>query len=251
MPMEPITWSTSKVDTAVSCLYKYNKVYNEKIKEASHALSLGSTFHEVMANEIISKNEDPKLLLATLDSQGEDDPELYSWVPSISSFVKKWNKLLAENNLESTVEKKYAVDRDFKSVDFFSKDAYIRGVFDLWTYDEKNKRLIIVDHKSSKKASSPAQVREHNQLLLYVVMLSNMFNLEWKQAYVALHFVRHAKLVHAWLTHREVDTFLKRYTKLLNVLEERIIECYETGVWERTQGFHCRWCSFKGECPMQ
>lgn len=247
--MEPIVWSTSKVDAASACLYKYNKVYNEKIRQVTPALTLGTNVHEIMADELISKNEDENILLDRLDSQGDLDPEVYSMVPNISSFVKKWNALMAKDNLEPTIEKQYAVDRNFKEVGFFDKDAYIRGVFDLWAYDERNKRLLIVDHKTNKACLGKKAVWEYPQLNLYIVMLTKMFNLDWDSAYIALHFLRHGKVVSAWVTREEMDVFFKKYTHLLTVLEERIVSCYERNDWPTCPGFYCNWCGFKGECP--
>jgi ATP-dependent exoDNAse (exonuclease V) beta subunit len=224
-------------------------VYGDNVKEASHALSLGSEFHDVMADEIVSRNTDVDKLIARLDDEGGHDPELYSWVPNIVDFNKRWSSLCAKGSLEATIEQKYAMTRDCKKTGFMSKDAYIRGVFDLWALDEANKKLIVIDHKSSKSAISANAVKEHTQLNLYVYMLTRMFNLDWERAHIALHFVRHNKIVWAGVNQKEMEAFGKRYLHLLSILEDRTVKAYETGNWERTKGVHCRWCSFKGECP--
>lgn len=241
-------WSTSKADTASQCMYKFMRVYGDGVKESSHALTLGSDFHEIMANELLTRNKDINTLVKRLDEKPGCDPEIYSWSDGIVDFTTKWTDFMETNGFEATIEQKYAMTRDFKKADFFGDDAYIRGVFDLWGLDEKNNRLVVIDHKSSKSASSPAVVKTHNQLNLYVVMLTRLFNLKWDYAHIALHYIRHNKIVWAKLSHKEVDNFEARYLHFLSILEDRVVKAYETSNWERTPGFHCGWCSFKNEC---
>lgn len=241
-------WSTSKADCAAQCLHKFKRVYGDKVKESSHALSLGSEFHDVIADQIVARNTDTEKLLAKLDAKGGHDPELYQWVPNIIDFNKKWQQLVIDRGLEPTIEQKYAMTRDFKKTEFLGDDAYIRGVFDLWALDEADKKLIVLDHKSSKKASSSKEVKEHAQLNLYVFMLTKMFSLDWEYAHICLHFIRHNKLVWAKLTRKETEQFGKRYLHFLSILEDRIVKAYETNNWERCPGVYCRWCSFKDEC---
>lgn len=241
-------WSTSKADTAAQCMYKFRRVYGDKVKEASHALSLGSDFHDIIANEIVTRNTCPSVLQQRLDERGGTDPEIYQWAPDIIDFSTKWQALVADNNLEPTIEQKYAMTRDFKKTGFLDKDAYVRGVFDLWALDEANRKLIVVDHKSSKKCISANAVKTHQQLNLYVFMLTKIFSLDWDRAHIALHFIRHNKLVWAGLNRKETEEFGKRYLHFLSVLEDTIVKAYETSNWEKRPGVPCRWCSFRGEC---
>lgn len=241
-------WSTSKADTATQCLYKFMRVYGDGVKEASHALTLGTDTHDVVAKEILCRNTSEDELLRKLDDKGGVDPELYVMVPNIVAFNTKWQALVDDKGLEPTIEQKYAMTRDFKKTGFFSKDAYIRGVFDLWAMDEADKKLIVIDHKTSKNASSANAVKAHTQLNLYVFMLTKLFNLKWERAHIALHFLRHGKLVWAGLTPKEVEQFGKRYTHYLSALEGTIVKAYETNNWQKCPGVYCRWCSFKDEC---
>lgn len=241
-------WSTSKADTAAQCLYKYKRVYIDKVKEESHALTLGSVTHDVIANELLSMNTDENVLIEKLDDMGGVDPELYAMVPNINKFCVYWCNYVKEHDLEPTIEQKYAMTRDCKRTGFLDSDAYIRGVFDLWAFDERRRKLIVIDHKTSKALSSADAVKAHSQLNLYVYMLTKMNNLEWDTADIALHFVRHGKNVWAYITRKDMEEFGARYMHFLAILEERITKAYETNNWERCPGFHCKWCSFKGEC---
>lgn len=247
--MNPIVWSTSRADCAMQCLRKYNKVYNEKIKETSHALQLGTEIHSILANQIQSKNDDPVLLQVDLDKKKDIDPEIYSMVPNISKFVGNWNLRAEKDDLAPIIEQKYAITKEGEACGFFDNNAYVRGVFDMYAYDANNKRLIVIDHKSSKSASSPAKVKKNNQLNLYVYMLTKIFNFDWEYAEIALHFVRFGKLVWADLDRKEVEDFGISYMKLLSVLDSRILKAQESGEWTPEPGFYCNWCSFKKDCP--
>lgn len=245
---KPISWSTSKADTANECLYKYKRVYMDKISATGRALWLGSAIHDIQAEELTSRNTDLKVLVSKLDKKGHIDPEIYSMTEAMCNFTKKWLDYVDKNNVEYTVEKKYAITRDLKATSFMAKDVYIRGVIDLWAYDESNKRLIIVDHKTSKAALGVQGVKEHKQLNLYAWMLTKLHNLDWDRANIALNFTRHDKLVWSGLSREEVEDFGIAYCKFLSDLEDRVNECLETSLWPREPGFYCNWCSFKPEC---
>lgn len=249
MAIKPVVWSTSRADCMMQCLHKYDQVYNHKIKEESHALTLGTSIHEIIADELCSHNDNPEILQDRLDSLGIEDPDIYAMVPNISKFVKDWNERSKRDGLEATIEKQYAVDKNFNMTDFMGSDAYIRGVFDMYAYDEANKRLIVIDHKSSKSCLSKAKVKAHPQLNLYVVMLTRMFNLDWEIAEIALHYVKFGKVVWADLDRNEMEVFEKKYKHLLSILDKRIYDAYENDVWPATPGFYCSWCSFKKNCP--
>lgn len=245
---KPISWSTSKADTANECMYKYKRVYVDKVPATGRALWLGSTIHDIQADELISRNTDLKTLVKRLDAKGHVDPEIYAMTEAMCNFTKKWVSYVEEHKLEYSVEKKYAITREFKATEFLAKDVFIRGVIDLWAYDEKAKRLIVVDHKTSKSALNVEGVKNHKQLNLYVWMLTKLYGLEWDRAQFALNFTRHDKLVWSGVSREEMEDFGVAYCKFLNDLEDRVNECLDTGVWPREPGFYCNWCSFKGEC---
>lgn len=243
-----ISWSASKADTANECLYKYKRVYVDKVPATGRALWLGSTIHDIQAEELTNKNIDAKILAKRLDAKGHVDPEIYAMTTAIANFTKKWVKYAEDHNLEYKVEKKYAVTRDLKETAFLAKDVFIRGIIDLWAYDAADKRLIIVDHKTSKTALNAQGVKDNKQLNMYVWMLTKMFDLDWDRASIALNFTRHDKLVWAGVSREEMEDFGVAYVKFLADLEDRVNGCLDTSVWPREPGFYCNWCSFKAEC---
>lgn len=247
----PICWSTSRADTAEQCLFKYNMIYNKKIRAKSKALNLGGFVHRIQAEQLVNGNDDPTKIVAYLDKLSETEevyPEVYQMVPNIVSFVTRWKDLAAKDNLKATVEKQYAMDLNGKSVGFFSKEARIRLVIDMWAHDPVNKRLIIIDHKTNKSALGQKAVSEYKQLKLYVYGLSEMFDLPWNKAHVALHFLRFGKIVWATMTPKECKDFAEGYKKYLQLLDDKVSKAEYSNKWESEKGFWCNYCTFKQEC---
>jgi hypothetical protein len=246
--MKAMAWSTSKVDAALECPFKFKKIYIDKEEHTGKALILGNLMHKIMADEILAMNTNVEKLVKRVDDLHVTDPEVYKMIPNVTSFVQKWEDLSTRENITATIEKQYAINRDYNEVSYFAPDVFIRGVFDMWSYDENNRRLIVLDHKTNKSTISSAKVKTHNQLNLYVWMLTKMFGLKWDKAHIALHFLRHGKITWAIVTQEEMEAFGIKYVKLLNTLEEQIAEYMETDNWPRTRGFYCRYCSFRNQC---
>jgi len=248
---ESICWSTSRADTAEQCLFKYNMIYNNKIRASSKALNLGGFVHRIQAEQLASGNEDPLVIVQQLDKLAETEdiyPEVYQMVPNIVSFTKKWKELSAKDNLTATIEKRYAMNIEGKETGFFSKDARIRLVIDMWAHDPVNKRLVIIDHKTNKTALGQKAVREYKQLKLYVYGLTEMFDLSWEKAHVALHFLRFGKIVWATMTPQECKDFAEGYKKYLQLLDDKVSRAEYSKQWPGEHGFWCNYCTFKQEC---
>lgn len=252
IPTSNIVWSVSKSDTANQCLYKYKKVYIDKISESSPALILGDRTHLFIAKELTElMRRDPSI--AAMQKKLDEEnalPEIYAMLPHIQEFLVRWKKYCLDNPLEYFVENKYAITKDDKQAEsFFTDDAYIRGVIDLWALDANNKRLIVIDHKTSKKAPSEEEVRNNKQLNLYCWKLTKMFNLKWDRAVIMINAVRHGKLIQVGKTYDDIMTFGEQFKHLLSMLEEKIAICTHHNYWPARKSYTCNWCSFKSECP--
>lgn len=249
-----MAWSISKADTAMQCMYKFKRVYIDKVPLFGHALTLGSTMHEIQAEEIEQGNTCTKTLQSKLDktkwaTNAEYGPEIYGMVPHVVNFVKKWQEIETKYIVKPTIETKYGLTKDFKPTGFLAKDVYFRGIIDLWGFSESTKKLIVMDHKTNKNAMSPAKVKDSIQLNMYVWMLTKIYEFDWERAHIALHFLRHGKIVWAGLNWREVEDKVTQYFGTLKVMEERIAESRKTGEWEPQTSYLCNWCQFKRECP--
>lgn len=189
-------------------------------------------------------------LVKMMDSAGVFYPELYQFIPSMISFNNTWVPFCNRNALKYEVENKYAINRNLEKVPFFDKKVFIRGVFDLWAWNEKEKILYIIDHKSNKSSMSENHVSKMPQLKLYALMLTSMFKLEPDVIQVGINLFRHNKLVKALISMDDVLQFKESYFPHLDYLEDKIHECESTGIFDKKPGFYCRWCPYKSGCEL-
>lgn len=212
-----------------------------------------------VANDFVVNNENnddiytteylTKKIQKILDKSKAPD-EAYTMLPNMVSFIKKYRdmrlgSLKKEQPLSFRVENKYGITKEKTCTTFFAKDVFIRLVVDMWAYDPISKKLIIMDHKTNKAAGNVEYVRTSEQLNLYAWALMNMFNLDVEFAEVALHFVRHGKIVWARLTKEDLDNFGVRYTKKLARLDHEIACCENGNEWPKNFSFHCNWCPYR------
>lgn len=257
-----LPWSCSRVDTALTCLHKFKRVYLEGEKESSNSLVLGSLTHEIMADLLQHKKPDAAVFFDLLDKYYptflDKDPtgiikdELSSFMEYMVGFVKRWHKFLDAHGITKfKTEHKYGVTRLFKRSSFIpigNRETFIRSAIDLWAYDKNTQSLYIIDHKTNKSASSSQKVKENIQLNLYAVMLKAIYKMPVKQTYIALNFVRRKKIVWAKLTPYEVWYFMMMYNNTLRHLENKLYDCDSSLVWPATPSYKCQWCTFKDSC---
>lgn len=257
-----LPWSFSRMDVAGSCLYKFYNIYHEGIKESSPALTLGSLTHEVIADLLrdgAPSVEKAQIFLvkaykayAELDSNGAAWLEAANMLPYMVTFTNNWkNMLKSKGIIKDRIEIPYALNADKKRASFVpncNNQPYLRGIVDLWAWDKETKTLYIVDHKTNKSTQSSNKVKEHRQLNLYIGMLANIYNLDWKRAVVGLNFLRKGKTVWATIYPHEHVEFMDKFFNTLKYLEFKLYECESNMIWPAVKSFKCSWCSFKDTC---
>lgn len=256
-----VPWSTSKIKTASQCRRQFYNVYVKKMKEESQALSSGTLAHQVIA-ELLNKRdyvkeEEADQVLQTLIP--EDIPEIFKetayndvreMLPYMCSFVNSLQDELQEHpGIEKYhVEQRYAVTEDMGRSCFNDKSAFLRGIIDLWYYDKETRVLYIIDHKTDKSAKSVNAVRKTDQLLLYAAFLTLVYNLDWRQCFIGLNFLRKGKKVISPVSREELRTFMKDLLEKLAYLEQIIDSCVVCKEWPAFHGFYCSWCGFRDIC---
>ena len=257
-----LPWSSSRVDTACSCLYKFYKVYMEGYKEESSALTLGSLTHEILAKSITDGSPSILKLQSWLhqsyelyrdkDTTGEIYSEVDGFLQYIMEFTTKWKNFLSQEGItEDHVEEPYGLTQRCSKAPYIPTEAnstYFRGIVDLWAYDPNKGILYIVDHKTNKSALSKQRVKEHPQLNLYTMMLTSIFQLPWRKAVVGLNFIRKEKVVWNTIYPKEAEEFRDKYWNTLKYLEYKLWEAESDMVWPATRSFKCNWCTFKSSC---
>lgn len=258
-----LPWSHSKAEVAKTCMYKFSRVYLDGERESSPSLLLGSFAHETLetllrAPEAPTVENATDILLQIKNNyveEGDKEQAYYEVIPMlpyIVDFVIKWKNFIKDKNIKHwRVESAFGLteDRHRATYEPGPYRTYIRGRIDLWAYDAQTKTLYVIDHKTNKNAESPKKVKENLQLNLYITFLSNVYKLEWKEAYYGLNFLRRKKIVWARTTPEENANFTDMYFNTLRVLEERILDCELDNYWPPEESYKCGMCSFKGDCP--
>lgn len=257
-----LPWSSSRIDTAETCMYKFSNIYLKGVKESSKSLTTGSLSHEIIA-ELLKSSREPSIefaeeLLGLFLPKFKENCDVNEAVddvramfPYMCSFVRSWKAFLKEHNIKKDrVEKLYSINENLKRASNAScAKPYFRGVIDLWCYDEETKTLYVIDHKTNKAALSANKVREHQQLNLYVAMLTFVYGIKWEHAIIGLNFLRKGKLVQVEVTKEDIKYFMIDFLNRLRYLEQSLRVSCLNGEWEPEPSFKCKWCSFKNECP--
>lgn len=230
-----------------------DKLSSEQKKE------LGEEGLTKLANDFVLSKENEEIMYtkealvkkiqAILDKKRAPE-EAYTMLPNMVKFIQSYrgmrlNSLKKNASLDFKVENKYGITSDYKCTTFFAKDVFIRLVVDMWAYDAESKKIVVIDHKTNKSAGNVDYVKNSEQLNLYCWALMHMFDLDVEVAEVALHFVRHGKIVWAKITKQELLDFGVRYQKKLHRLDHEISCCENSNEWPRNVSFHCNWCPYK------
>lgn len=258
-----LPWSCSRMEVAGSCLHKFKQVYLEGIKEESPALTLGGLSHEIIA-DLLADGGEPSIAKAEIfltrhypmykeaDLDGTAFNTVRTFFPYMVEFVTKWKHMLSEKGIKrARVEHPYGLTRELTRAAYIPNDirqTYLRGIIDLWAYDPNTQTLYIVDHKTNKSTMSKQKVKDHIQLNLYIAMISRIYKLKWKRAFVGLNFLRKNKIIWAVVEPKENAVFMDIFMNTLRYLEARLFECENSLVWPAERSFRCSWCALKEGC---
>lgn len=203
-------WSFSRYNVFAQCPGKAKLLYIEKMKEpSSAALENGTAKHAEMENFL--KGRQP----------------LPDWVHA--KVVDFCVKLAAE---KPAAELEVAFNREWKPVDWFSKDAWARIKID--ALSKQGDTVRIIDWKTGKVRDGEYD----EQLELYALTALLMFptvNLVSS----ALVFVDHGVVIQGeQFTREDLSTLLKRW-------EDRVTPMLEGTEFPYTPNSYCKWCHFR------
>jgi len=257
-----LPFSHSKAEVAKTCMAKFARIYLSGERENSPALLLGSFAHETIEN-MLRDTEAPTLEKAqaylqqirdTYDGVGDKEVAYRDALPLLNymvSFVSKWKTFLTEKQIKHwKIESAFGLQENLTRAQYEpgTYRTYLRGRVDLWAYDQKEKTLYIVDHKTNKSISSQKKVHENPQLNLYVGFITNTYKLDWEKCYFCLNYLRRGKAVWSMTTRDENKFFMQTYINTLHTLEDRILDCEMNGVFPEEESYMCGMCSFKDTC---
>ena len=241
-------WSNSKLNTAEECLYKYHHVYVLGNALEAPYFTLGSQVHSVIEKCLKNGIRDALEVRNLMDLSKNLDPVAYTFIPYIITFLAKIDKLEAERDFKFVIEERFGITKGLEKTSFFGKDLFLRGIFDMWAYDPKEKMLVIIDHKTSKSMKKEAELEQDRQLLMYIWILAKANNIEWERAHIAHNYIRQGKLVWAVVYPEELEIFEKDLMKFVERITLRVREANAAGNWPREKSWKCRFCPMKLDC---
>lgn len=154
--------SWSRLSDYLQCPRKFKFKYIDKLtnftaQSDSPHLIRGSNVHKALENYLISVNEGK--------NPGESSlPEVEQTKPLIQSFRQNFTSVVPEQQI--------SIDKDWKQVEWFSKQSYYRAIFDLIALAPT--AVVIGDYKTGKFKDYSAD--EPGQLELSAAIALNMWS---------------------------------------------------------------------------
>lgn len=217
-----IALSWSRISDYRQCPKKFNLKYIEKAqnfkiedKDKSVHLVRGGNVHSQLESYVVKKlkGEIPNVTM----------PEVIGVTPLIDNIMANYN-VLPENQI--------AIDENFKSVDWYSKAAWFRVIYDLIGF---GKSLLLVDWKTGKFNDYGGSMDELGQLHLSALVGMALWP-DYDQCDTTYVFVDHKKTISCKFDHNDLEPMREKLIK-----EHRLIN--EEQEFKAKKNQFCRWCA--------
>ncbi len=190
--MANFAWSFSSIDVHETCPKKYYhlKVAKDFKDEDSAESEDGKIIHKVLHNRVIKGTP----------------------LPLQQRHMERMAAPFAAMKCEKAGEIKLCLNREFKCVDFFAKDAYVRGIIDLLLIPRPT-HAIIVDWKTGKVKDNFDQIELTAAMVLQLIPELETFELVFA-------WVRHSKFTRKSITKADLPAIWKKYLDKANAIEQ-------------------------------
>ena len=251
-PLKPLQpWSFSKLQTAEYCMYKFKRVYLDGIREDMFHLKLGREIHEILALSMRSQAYSPTYLEPYKNSETYND--LSAMVVKIDSFITTFQRMFPAHYFG--VETKLAISSfdDTRPIGFDNSNAFFRGIIDLWVISPSKDHLIILDHKSSKKAIPEHEFNNDFQLNTYAVLLAVEKISKGdpiKKITLGHHYTRTNRIITRDIDARNIHSYIPVIKDRVRIAEKKVNDAYQNDNWSRNYNSYvrCKYCYFYNEC---
>lgn len=210
--MKKLTWSHSSLKDFEGCNRRYHEVKilkNYPFVE-TEAAKYGNQVHEAL--ELYVRDGKPL------------PPEFSQFKEIVDSLLAKAGRKLAEYQM--------ALTEDLTPCEWFSKDAWTRGIADLLIIDDDNLTAWVADYKTGNN-----KYPDQDQLVLMSLMVFAHFP-HIRKVNSALLFIVKGTMNKMTMTYDQVEKNWWSYRERV----ARINECLTTNVWNPNQTPLCGWC---------
>lgn len=238
-------WSASKVATALRCPRLFHFKYITKVKEPEvmPETRIGKAVHKALelvlqGNAINEANSTVRAELPNETEQARFD-KLATGVGPFASRIQQFKR--RKRVARQLVEYSLAVREDLTTTQFYSGDAYYRGVLDLGYIFEDN-TIALVDHKTGARIPGTSIA---DQLEGYAVLAASAFK-HVRSFWLGIHWV--AERAVEWT--KPVPSNVIVDERMPNVLDN--IEAAALAVSDGPRanpGTYCDRCPYRDLCP--
>lgn len=251
-------WSYSKKKTLEQCPLKFFMSYVIKwkvprIQDGSLPVAdIGSALHLVLEHVTLGKTITDSYKIAHrkhFEAIGQEhwDQYVLGNEYNIVNFRQKLDDFEVKYPVKRYLsEIRMAVDRDWNSTDFFSKDCFYRGVVDLVIQLDNGDGLII-DHKSVLNSGGFLSVRNFREQLQVYKPLIHFGLVPLKGAQSGIHFIADGEVkFDEYHSKEEIEGHLRHMVEY-NV-DNAIEVVKEKGMFKHKAGHFCKWCDYRDMC---
>lgn len=246
------TWSMSKIKLLETCPLQWYLSYGIKLRHMDEnqdttERDLGTTIHYLleMMQDGHTIAEAYELTEAKyMHTVGEDNwPRVIGMLPS----VRKFNAILHNKDMESPFdyvepEMMMAVDVDFKPVDFFSKEAFFRGVVDYTA--RRSTESTVIDYK---KGGQGFLTKYHSPQLRSYLLLDYYCNGKFSVGNSYIYYVESAELSRGPVIEGpNIESHTRPW--LEKKIETAIKAVEDEGYFKYSRGNMCKYCDYADLC---
>ncbi len=238
-------WSASKVAAALRCPRLFHFKYVERVPEpeVSPEARIGKAIHAALEEALLGLPPDAAALKARSKLTDEHEQARYDALTSgIAPFAERIAEFRRRKRVQrQLVEYSLAIKDDLTATQFYSGDAFYRGVLDAaYVFDEHS--LAVVDHKTGFR------FRGHtlrDQLDGYLVLAAAWFK-NARQFWLGVHWV--AERAVEWSPAVEAREVVDRLLPALLDNIEAAALAVDDGP-RPNPGPWCDRCSYRSLCP--
>jgi CRISPR/Cas system-associated exonuclease Cas4 (RecB family) len=237
-------WSASKVSTALRCPRLFHFRYVQKLPEPEvmPETKIGKAIHKALelvlqGTPLTEANDKVRAELGEVEQLRYD--ALGNGIPPFVSRISQFRR--RRRVARQLVEYSLAIREDLTTTQFYSGDAYYRGVLDLGFLFEDDS-IALVDHKTGSRIPGTSIA---DQLEGYVVLAAAAFR-HVRQFWLGLHWV--AERAVEWSAPLPPETVVdKLVPDLLDNIEAAAL-AIDDGP-RANPGSYCDRCSYRAICP--
>jgi CRISPR/Cas system-associated exonuclease Cas4 (RecB family) len=238
-------WSASKVSTALRCPRLFHWKYIEKVKEPEvmPEARIGKAIHKALEHVMMGTSVTDALATVRAELPSEHEQLRFDRLATgMPAFVTRIGQFRRRRRIaRQLVEYSLAVREDLSVTQFYSGDAYYRGVLDLgYLFDDDS--LALVDHKTGARIPGSSIA---DQLEGYVVLAAAAFR-HVRKFWLGVHWI--AERAVEWSTPLAAEVVVDDLMPdLLDNIEAAALAVDDgprpnAGPW-------CDRCSYRELCP--